>query len=99
MQDLSPETLARLVADDFGGPHARTVTEEMKRELAVRIETALRTAIRHERSACVEVCTRRHELWLPYEDRSGIPSDLRVEARARANEAAHLADALQARRD
>jgi hypothetical protein len=99
MQELSPATFALLVAEDFGRAHARAVTEEMKRELAVRIETALRAAIRHERTACVELCARRYELWASYEDRSGIPPELRVEARARANEAAHLADALQVSRD
>jgi hypothetical protein len=97
MEDLSPATLAQVVAEDFGRAHAVIVTDEVRSELAVRIETALRTSVRHERSACVELCTRRYDLWSAYEDRSGIPSDFRVEARARANEAAHLADALRAR--
>jgi hypothetical protein len=99
MDDLSPAALARFVSDDFGREHAPGFTEEMRRELAIRIETVLKTAIRIERSACVAECVRRHDLWSSYEDRNQVPSALRGEARARANEAAHLADALRARGD
>jgi hypothetical protein len=99
MSDLSPAALARFVADDFRRAHEPGVTEEMRRELAVRVETALRAAIRAERDACVTECTRRHDLWSSYEDRDEVPPALRAEARFRANEAAHLADALRARSD
>jgi hypothetical protein len=99
MDDLSPVALARFVSDDLGRAHAPGFTEEIRRELAIGIETALRTAIRIERSACVAECARRHDLWSSYEDRDEVPAALRGEARARANEAAHLADALRARGD
>jgi hypothetical protein len=68
-------------------------------ELAISIETAPRTTMRIERSACVAECARRHDLWSSYEDRDDVPAALRGEARARANEAAHLADALRAHGD
>jgi hypothetical protein len=97
MNQLSPEAVSRFVAEDFRRVHAHAVTAQMAGELAVRIETALRSAIGEERAACVLECARRHELWNAYEERTGVPSQLRVEARARANEAALLADALRAR--
>jgi hypothetical protein len=97
MDDLSPAAIARFVSDDFGRAHAPGLTEEIRGELAVRIEMVLTTAIRNERSACAAECARRHDLWSSYEDRAESPSALRGEARARANEAAHLADALRAR--
>jgi len=97
MNDLSPAALARFVSDDFAQAYAPAFTEEMRRELAIRIETVLRTAIRAERGECVAECARRHDLWSSYQDRDEAPSELRGEARARANEAAHLADALRAR--
>lgn len=99
MSDLSPAALARFVSEDFGRAHAPGFTEAMRGELDIRIETVLRTAIRTERSACVAECARRHDLWSSYEDRNEVPAALRGEARARANEAAHLADALRARGD
>ena len=61
------------------------------------METALRTAVRQERLACVAECERRRTLWAETEDRSSTPPSLRTEARFRANEAAVLADALRAR--
>ena len=97
MDDLSPEAFAQFVSEDFRRAHAQGFTEEMRRDLAIRIETVLRTAIRAERSACVAACARRHDLWSSYEGREEVPSALRGEARARANEAAHLADALRVR--
>jgi hypothetical protein len=97
MSDLSPAEVARFVLEDFGRANAPGFTETMRRELAIRIETALRAAIRIERSACVAECVRRHVLWSSYEDRHEVPPALRGEARARANEAAHLADALRIR--
>jgi hypothetical protein len=97
MNPLSPEAVSRFVAEDFRRAHPLAVTAAMAQELAVRLETALRSAIGEERDACILECTRRHELWNAYEERTGVPSQLRVEARARANEAALLADALRAR--
>jgi hypothetical protein len=99
MNDSSPAALARFVSDDCGRAHAPGFTEEMRRALAIRIETALRTAIRIERRACVVECARRHDLWTSCEDRDEASAALRGEARARANEAAHLADAHRARGD
>lgn len=97
MNALSPEAVARFAADDFRRAHPAAITAEMALELAVRIETALRAAILEERSACVAECTRRYELWAAYGERTGVPPQLEAEARARANEAALLADALRAR--
>jgi hypothetical protein len=66
-------------------------------DLAHRIETALRTAVRQERLACVAECEHRRALWAGTEDRSSTPPSLRSEARFRGNEASVLADALRAR--
>jgi hypothetical protein len=52
--------------------------------------------MRHEREAHVELCVRRRELWERTADRAGTPAGLAAEARARANEAAYLADAIGA---
>lgn len=97
MEELTPAALASFVADDFRRLHAPAFTAEMRRELAIRIETVLRSAIRAERSACIAECARRQDLWSSYEGRDEVPAALRGEARARANEAALLADALRAR--
>ena len=96
MNQLSPEALARFLSEDFRRAHPG-VTEAMAQELAVRVETALRVVVRDEREACVAECERRRALWTGTEEKAETPAPLRVEARARANEAALLADALRAR--
>ncbi len=49
--------------------------------------------VRLERERCVAICRRRAELWRTTGARSSVAS-VRGEARARANEAAYLADLL-----
>jgi hypothetical protein len=66
-------------------------------DLAVRIETALRAVLGEEREACAALCEARRALWQATEEKPGSPASLRAEARARANEAAVLADAIRAR--
>jgi len=66
-------------------------------ELTVRVETALRAIVREERAACAALCQARQAMWQATEERAGAPAQLRAEARARANEAAVLADAIRAR--
>ncbi|HYG69976.1 MAG TPA: hypothetical protein VD838_20040 [Anaeromyxobacteraceae bacterium] len=96
MNQLSPEALARFLSEDFRRAHPE-LTEAMAQDLAVRLETALRVAIRDEREACAAECERRRALWAATEEKAETPAQLRAEARARANEAALLADALRAR--
>jgi hypothetical protein len=96
MEELSPRELAVLIAEDFARTDAE-LTMRARQALAHRIETGLRTAARHERLACIELCERRHALWTATEDRPDTPPSLRAEARARGNEAAVIADALKAR--
>ena len=56
-------------------------------------------AVQRERARCVSICRRRAELWRTTElSRSSIPS-AQQEARARANEAAYLADLLESGSD
>ena len=50
--------------------------------------------MRRERDRCVQICRRRAELWRKTSATRGVPSGAREEARARANEAAYLADLL-----
>ena len=51
-----------------------------------------------ERARCVSICRRRAELWLNTAARNQ-PAGLLLEARARANEAAYLADLLESGAD
>jgi hypothetical protein len=90
-------TLASLVAEDFATAHRGVLDDAATRDLAHRIETALRTTERLERDACAELCAARTALWSPTGERAGVPASLRSESRARANEAAFLGDAIRAR--
>ncbi len=96
MEELSLTTLARMIAADLLRAHPAVGTAGGE-EIAHRLETGLRTAVRQERLACVGECERRRDLWTATEERAGTPPSLRTEARFRANEAAVLADALRAR--
>ncbi|HZX41525.1 MAG TPA: hypothetical protein VFE93_06760 [Myxococcaceae bacterium] len=96
MEELSLETLARMIAADVLRAHPSIATVGAE-AIAHRLETALGTAVRQERLACVGECERRRDLWTGTEERPGTPPSLRAEARFRANEAAVLADALRAR--
>ncbi len=96
MDEIAPAALARMIAADVRRAHP-SIGGAGVEEIAHRLETGLRTAIRHERLACVEECDRRRALWTETEERAGTPPSLRAEARFRANEAAVLADALRAR--
>ncbi|HEY0788836.1 MAG TPA: hypothetical protein VGE86_09325 [Thermoanaerobaculia bacterium] len=51
-------------------------------------------AVERERQRCAAICRRRAELWRRTSERPDAPAMLRDEARARANEAAYLADLL-----
>ena len=54
---------------------------------------------RRERERCASLCRRRAELWRrTHAARSSVPS-AREEARARANEAAYLADLIESGTD
>ena len=91
---FSAAQLGRIVAADFVRTHR--LAASLRDELAHVIQTALHTAMRYEREAHVELCAQRRELWERTADRSGTPAGLAAEARARANEAAYLADAIGA---
>jgi len=58
----------------------------------------MKNAVQVERDRCVAICRRRAGLWRATGDRSPIAS-AREEARARANEAAYLADLLESGAD
>ena len=93
----SPATVAAFVASDFLKTHPSLDAQALRDELAHRIETALRGAIREEREACAALCDNRRILWTSTEEKRGTPEELRREGRARSNEAAYLADAIRAR--
>ena len=67
----------------------------MREDLARRVERAIREALVADRKAASAVCLQRHALWVATESRPATAEHLRAEARARANEAAYLADAIQ----
>lgn len=95
MEHLSPEVLATVVAENFGDAHGALIDAAMREDLARRVERALREAVLAGRQAAAATCLKRHELWLAAEGRPSTPEHLRAEARARANEAAYLADAIR----
>jgi hypothetical protein len=95
-EEFSIAALARMIAADTARAH-RGLGAAATEDLAHRLETALRTALQHERRACVAECERRRNLWTETEEKPGTPPSLRAEARFRGNEAAVLADALRAR--
>ena len=96
MEELSLTAVAAMTARDVLRAHPGLGASGAE-DLTHRVETALRTAVRQERLACVAECERRKALWTQTEERSATPPSLRTEARFRANEAAVLADALRAR--
>lgn len=95
MEDFSPEVLATIVAEQYGDAHADAVTTPMREDLARRLERALRDAVLAARRGAADLCRRRQELWTATEAQATTSDLLRAEARARANEAVYLADAIQ----
>ncbi|MFL5305084.1 MAG: hypothetical protein ACJ8F1_07710 [Polyangia bacterium] len=95
MEHLSPEVLATIVAEKFGDAYGGIIDAAMREDLARRVERAVREALVAEHKAASAVCLERHALWVATESRPATPEHLRAEARARANEAAYLADAIQ----
>jgi hypothetical protein len=55
---------------------------------------ATRNEVDSERERCVSICKRRAELWRSTSLATSTVASAREEARARANEAAYLADLL-----
>lgn len=97
MHEVPPEVLARAAVEQVAAAHATALTAELRRDLILAIDKALRTAIQIERDACADVCQHRRRLWEVTGDKPTTSDTLRLEARARANEAAYLADALAGR--
>jgi hypothetical protein len=95
MDELSVPLLSQMISTDFARVSGCPLSDETLRDLAVRIETGIRTALNHQREALVAQCEARCELWTRTEQGAGVPGNLRAEARARANEAAYLRDALR----
>ena len=71
----------------------------MRDDLAGRVERALREALVADRKIAAALCRERQALWVTTEARPTSTDLLRAEARSRANEAAYLADAIEALRD
>jgi hypothetical protein len=97
MHEVPLEVLARAAVEQVAAAYGAALTSELRRDLILAIDKTLRTAIQIERDACVDICQRRHRLWEVTGDKPTTPDVLRSEARARANEAAYLADALAGR--
>ena len=95
MGDFSVPLLARVIAKDFAGASGLALSGGALQDLAHRIETGMRTAVHQQRELLVAQCDARVELWRRSEERAGAPESLRAEARARANEAAYLADVVR----
>src|SRR5688500_6774419 len=97
MREMPSEILARAALEQVAAAHGAALTSEMRRDLILAIDKAVRTAVQIERDACVDLCQHRQRLWEVTGDKPTTPEALRPEARARANEAAYLADALAGR--
>jgi len=98
MGDFSPEVLATLVAEQFGDAHGAVVTASMREDLARRLERGVRDAVLAARKDVADLCRQRQALWVATEALPTTTELLHAEARARANEAAYLADAIQSLR-
>lgn len=94
MEDLSPEVLATIVAEQFGDSYGAVISAVMREDLARRVERAIREALVGDRQATAALCRERQALWMATEARPTTSEPLRAEARSRANEAAYLADAI-----
>lgn len=55
--------------------------------------------VQRERARCVAICRRRAELWRKTSEARSTIASAQQEARARANEAAYLADLLESGTD
>jgi len=95
MGDLAPEVLATIVAEQFGDAYGDAVTTSMREDLARRLERAVRDAVLATRKSVADLCRERQALWVATETLPTTSELLHAEARARANEAAYLADAIQ----
>jgi len=98
MEDFSPEVLATVCAEQFGDAHGEVVTASMREDLARRLERAVRDAVLAARKSVADLCRERQALWVATETLPTTSELLHAEARARANEAAYLADAIQSLR-
>jgi hypothetical protein len=94
MDAVSLATLARVTADDFLRGRVAAFPTRFADELAAAIEVTLLTAVRAERRASVDACTRRRELWERTADRLETGEALRLESEQRAKEATYLADLI-----
>jgi hypothetical protein len=90
------DIVAWFVVGDFFKAHSG-LDAALRGEMALRIETVLKSGARGEREACAVLCDSRRALWQATEEKPTTPAHARDEARARANEAAYLADAIRAR--
>jgi hypothetical protein len=94
MEQLSIEVLAAVVAGELAAAHSG-IDDALRDEIAARVEASMRRLARQERDACAALCLQRQAMWEATEARSTIAEPLRHEARARANEAQVIADALR----
>ena len=94
MQIIAPETLARAVAEQLAVAHPDVARSGLREDLIRQVAKALRTAVQLEREAVAGLCRERQRLWEATEQRPQTPEPMRAEARARANEAAYLGDAI-----
>jgi len=81
--------LAHEILYEIGVP----LSEDVASRISARIEEALDRVVGHERERCVAICKKRAALW---SNTAMASSPLgREESRARANEAAYIADAVR----
>ena len=94
MEHLSPEVLATVVAENFGDSYGNLINAVMQEVLRASGGARHADAIAGDRKAASALCLERQALWEATEARPTTPEHLRAEARARANEAAYVADAI-----
>jgi hypothetical protein len=97
MDSFSLASIAKVAAEDFRRGRGDQLDGRLAQELAMAIELALLTAVRSERRACADECSRRAVMWERTAEHDETSEFARDEARSRANEALYLADLIRAR--
>jgi hypothetical protein len=94
MERLPIEVLATVVATELATAHPE-IDDALRDVITASIEAGMHRLARQERDACAALCLQRQAMWEATEARSTIAAPLRHEARARANEAQVIADAIR----
>jgi hypothetical protein len=77
----------------------KDVPSDVRRRVSQEVGVLVEEHVQGERERCVAMCRRRAELWRKTSAARSTVAVAREEARARANEAAYLADLIESGAD